>query len=350
MSVVDLLGSVLIALIPMAVAIVAAIGVLIAVRRASAAVRIGYALLVLALPVAVMLGFTRLLEEYAREMSAGLPVALFAFIGIPLMVVWWFRRRHPVRLETGAPAAPTVHSFRLTFRYWRLELALVVLLVLVVFTENPVSRMINDYAGRIHLKVATAHFDLSGHKFDVPVRFFYFVHEELGHWPRPGEGRHEPATLQLSTLLPDLRPYHHEDRDRWTRGDDALGDRVEIMLLNEPPPGFIGPMGRLARENPQDGRTSDDGLVMFETDPQETDPKGPGSSSFFVPKDASNDLVIRCAPPGEPPAPECIAMTAFRDDLALTYRFTLEHLPDWNRIDREVRQLLDSLSVEGDAP
>ncbi|AKJ96510.1 hypothetical protein TVD_13100 [Thioalkalivibrio versutus] len=350
MSVAGLMGSVLIALIPMAVAIVAAIGVLIAVRRASAAVRIGYALLILALPVAVMLGFILLLEEYGREISTGLPVALFAFIGIPLMAVWWFRRRHPVRLETGAPVSPTVRSFRLTFRYWRLELALVALVVLVVFTENPVSHKINDYAGRIYLNIATAHFDLSGHKFDVPVRFFYSVYEELGHWPYPREGRHEPATLQLSVLLPDLRPYHHEDRDRWTRDDDALGDRVEIALLNDPPLSFVGSMARLAREDPQDVRASDDDLAVFDIDPQEVSLKALGQPPFFIPEDASKNLVIHCAPPGDQPASECMAMTVFRDDLALTYRFAPEHLPDWQRMDREVRQLLDSLSVELDAP
>lgn len=65
----------------------------------------------------------------------------------------------------------------------------------------------------------------SGRKLNIPERYMYwegFI--KHGRWPRPKEGRVKVEAFNFDALLPDLRPFHQEDRAKW----EALGygDRV----------------------------------------------------------------------------------------------------------------------------
>ena len=72
-----------------------------------------------------------------------------------------------------------------------------------------------------------------------------------GRWPTPKKEVAQVDALNLSVLLPDIRPYYKEDDARWkVRGN---GDKAEVMIADA---------GKLARLRARVGTLAEAGSEM----------------------------------------------------------------------------------------
>ncbi|WP_028492214.1 hypothetical protein [Thioalkalivibrio sp. ALE19] len=327
-------------LIPYAIAFLAAVGILSERRRAAIRTRVFYAAAVLAVPPALMTGVAGLVESRHGE-AAFVAVVLLAFVVVPLALAWHFLRRHP---HPGTPD-PGLKSFRLSVGAWPRHITILGILAFVVAgvmgTLNPLTRLVYDRIGADHLEQEVVRAEVAGQHFDIPMRYFFMEgYAKRGYWPRPKEGRVEVEALAFSALLPDLRPYDPDEKHLWNIDGGGRGDRIDVTIWAED---FTENNVRAMRRGLDD---RDQRLPAEAAKPYgiELDNQGldvfRGAGVRFLPRDESEASVIYCADPENVPSPSCRVKSAFSHGIVLEYRFSLEYLPDWREIDRELGELV----------
>ncbi|WP_018868104.1 MULTISPECIES: hypothetical protein [unclassified Thioalkalivibrio] len=335
-------------LIPYVIAFLAAVGILSERRRALLPTRVRYAAVVLVTPPALMLGVGAFLGSSPGE-GAFVVVVLLAFVVAPLALAWHFLRRHP---HPGTPD-PGLKSFRLSVGAWPRHITILGILAFVVAgvmgTLNPLTQLVYDRIGADHLEQEVVRAEVAGQHFDIPMGYFFMEgYAKRGYWPRAKQGRVEVEALAFSALLPDLRPYHPDEKHLWNIDGGGRGDRIDVTIWAED---FTENNVRAMRRGLDD---RDQRLPAEAAKPYgiELDNQGldvfRGAGVRFLPRDESEASVIYCADPENVPSPSCRAKSAFSHGIALEYRFSLKYLPEWRRIDHDVKKLVDQLRAPGD--
>jgi hypothetical protein len=182
--------------------------------------------------------------------------------------------------------------------------------------------------------------ELSGKKFNIPVRYFYGESvEKRGGWQRPKEDRVKLDYIHISVLLPDLRPFYSQDSKRW----NALGhgDRLQAKLRkSRSGDWFESLMNRTASrvKNGLSVKLPDKyGLRAYQTQ------TGP----LYVPQDSDYEVVIRCNPPESVPSPSCDVKSSYpgRDDFAVEYYFSAKHFSQWRQINSSLMEKFQDFEI-----
>ncbi|NJM32209.1 MAG: hypothetical protein HC848_04220 [Limnobacter sp.] len=174
------------------------------------------------------------------------------------------------------------------------------------------------------------------HQFNIPMRYTYrMAIEKHGRWPKAKPNRVDAQYIRISTMLPDLKPYHVEDDEKWK----ALGwgDRLEATLSSETPRDFIKMREKFLNDEEKYFRRAEDkqGLLRFVG-------QGGFQDRYFA-KTSDLNLYFYCNP--EPKtagrSPSCTAYTRYGDNLSLNYSFAKEKLEEWKRIHTQFTTLLN---------
>lgn len=191
-----------------------------------------------------------------------------------------------------------------------------------------------------NLETQVARVEISGQRFNIPVRYMYrSAIEKYRQWPRTKKERVTVGAVGLSMLLPDLRPYYPEDDARWkVRGH---GERVDVDIMK--------PVGRddwyqwviddLSNEIAQGKATimaEQDGLVHVSRMLSET----------YYPAKNKGELLIGCDKNNPKLSPSCKVKSNYRSGVVLEYYFGLDFLPMWQQVDNGLKELLDRFSLD----
>lgn len=190
----------------------------------------------------------------------------------------------------------------------------------------------------LHDQVVKA--ELSGKKFNIPVRYFYGESvEKRGGWQRPNEDRVKVDYIHISVLLPDLRPFYSQDSKRW----NALGhgDRLQATLRkSRSGDWFESLMNRTASrvKNGLSVKLPDKyGLRAYQTQ------TGP----LYVPQDSDYEVIIRCNPTESVPSPSCDVKSSYpgRDGFAVEYYFSAKHFSQWRQINSSLMEKFQEFEI-----
>jgi hypothetical protein len=181
--------------------------------------------------------------------------------------------------------------------------------------------------------------DLAGVMMDIPLHYMYAQSiEKWGTWHRPEKERAKVSALHLSMLLPDLRPYHIRDADKWK--DSGHADRAEILVEIDKQPGkwfasLRKQMTEYAAAGKLDGKANDRyGLTHYSESNADT----------YLANDGL-ELSITCDRKDEmTPSPNCSVKASYGQGLTLNYFYGLESLPRWREIDGRLRQKMNKFT------
>lgn len=199
-----------------------------------------------------------------------------------------------------------------------------------------------------NLEIGVMRIEIGGHRFDVPLRYMYsHALATHGQWPTPKKEVVKVDALNLSVLLPDLRPYYREDDARWK--ERGHGDKVEVSLA-KPVGGLtawydwyessLGRTNQLAAEGRFYNKMADTGgLIHFSEK----------TSDRYYAQDGRR-LTISCDN-AEPPvglqefySPSCKVRSNYKPGLIVEYYYALKYLPQWKEIDDGLKAMFDKFA------
>lgn len=213
----------------------------------------------------------------------------------------------------------------------------------------------SDQKSQSNLDTGVMRIDIDGHRFDVPLRYMYsYALATYGRWPTPKKEVAQVDALNLSVLLPDMRPYYKEDDIRWKeRGN---GDKAEVMIAK-----FRGPKKNwgmrkmnqeFVAESPHYKREPDVHGLFHYGDANRL-PYDNGDRYFYLSQDRK--LEISCSPahPAEGVkgfwSPSCSVVSDYRPYLVLEYSYALKYLPQWKEIDDRMKAMFDKFAQSAQA-
>lgn len=191
----------------------------------------------------------------------------------------------------------------------------------------------------LHDQVVKA--ELSGKKFNIPVRYFYGESvEKRGGWQRPKEDRVKVDYIHVSVLLPDLRPFYSQDRKRW----NALGhgDKLQATLRKSRGGDWFESLANRTASRVKKGLSVKlpykYGLRAYQTQ----------TGLLYVSKDSDHKVIIRCDYPESVPSPSCDVKSGYTgwNDHVLEYYFSANYLPRWRQINSELIELFQEFQSE----
>lgn len=208
----------------------------------------------------------------------------------------------------------------------------------------------SEEKSKMNLDTGVVRVDIDGHRFDVPLRYMYsYAVETYGRWPTPKKEVKKVGALNISVLLPDLRPYYKEDEARWRmRGH---GDKAEVMIAK-----FRGP-----KENWEKGQSMSRELIEKFISEGRFYKKSPDVYDLIHYTDANKEpndngdtyfsknlkLELKCdsiKPPkgsGDFWSPSCKVTSNYGSGLVLEYYYALKYLPQWKEIDDGLKAMFD---------
>src|SRR5574337_797839 len=182
--------------------------------------------------------------------------------------------------------------------------------------------------------------EISGTRLNIPMRYMYGeAVEKWGGWPKAKKERKIVRSIRLSMLLPDLRGYFPQDDVRWKVL--GQGDKMRVLILEQDPSKNwfawsrettrnLALQGNLHKELP-----TIYGLSRFQ--------EGDGEEYFA---DDGRELILHCNSGASGPSPSCRAKSSYRYGIALQYTYSRSYLPEWERIDNDLKSLLEKLSSD----
>lgn len=191
--------------------------------------------------------------------------------------------------------------------------------------------------GRINLEGEVVRTQISGYKFDIPMRYFYWeAFVKHGYWPEASNKRTIVDAVSLSFLLPDLRPYQLEDEARWK--EPGWGEKLQVSIM-QPMQGselWFQSMRERYLTGKEPGtviRNPDEhGLISFDE----------GRKKTYFPLDSTVELTISCNLRKEIQFPSCHVKSNYKRGLVLEYSFGLEHFVRWWEIDKALKNVFDN--------
>jgi len=57
-------------------------------------------------------------------------------------------------------------------------------------------------------------YDIEGYKFDVPLKYYYLIHQKTNRWPTPKKER-QAAGPSIYVLLPDMLPFSEQTAEKF---------------------------------------------------------------------------------------------------------------------------------------
>lgn len=221
-------------------------------------------------------------------------------------------------------------------RLKQIAFSVLAVMLLVACDENTKEKSMEN------LEKGIVKIEISGHKFDVPLRYMYSeTYEKYGGWPTPKQERSSVDYLNMSVLLPDMRPYYPEDREKW----EALGngDKMRFSIskhkhsYGEKWLSYIYGLydsGLMKTHSVKNGDVY--GFVRF--DPAQ----GNGSSKLIRLDYPDTHMDCDLNPSPEMVSPGCSGETLYKDSILVSYSYSTKYLPVWEKIDEAIRKKLDS--------
>lgn len=179
--------------------------------------------------------------------------------------------------------------------------------------------------------------DISGYCFDVPLRYMYGeALEKWGDWPKAKKDRVKVDYLNLSMLLPELRPYYLEDDARWKIL--GHGERIDVLIMK-----LVGGddwfeiFVKITNDDVIRGRSHGEGeqygLNHFSEKRSDT----------YIAKDG-RALVMTCDKSNDISYPSCQIKSNYRKGVIFEYYYGLNYLPQWREIDDNLKALFDQFA------
>jgi len=202
----------------------------------------------------------------------------------------------------------------------------------------------SEEKSQLNLDTGVMRIEIGGHRFDVPLRYMYsYALATYGRWPSPKEEIAKVGALNISVLMPDMRPYFKEDDALWK--EKGHGDKVEVSIAE-----FRGPVS-----NWKSGYKINQELVdkfISENRFYKVAPEAYGlvhylektGDTYFS---KQGQLEIKCDPIKPPTglegswSPSCMIKSKYRPYLVLEYSYALKYLPQWKEIDDGLKAMFD---------
>lgn len=208
----------------------------------------------------------------------------------------------------------------------------------------------SEEKSQMNLDTGIIRIEIEGQRFDAPLRYMYsYGLATHGRWPTPKKEVAKVGALNLSVLLPDLRPYYPEDEARWK--ERGHGDKLEVLFMK-----FNGPKEKWGLRNEINiaheekfgiyVRAPDNHGLIHYTDANK-EPYDAGDKYFAT----DRQLRISCDSV-EPPdsnqkgfySPSCNVSSNYKHYLDLEYSYALKYLPQWKEIDDKLKALFDKFA------
>ncbi|VUZ26588.1 Uncharacterised protein [uncultured Comamonas sp.] len=178
---------------------------------------------------------------------------------------------------------------------------------------------------------------LNDRYYDIPQRYTYGqTIEKYGRWGTPKSERIKVGTMEITVLLPDMRPYFPEDDALWVK--TGWGAKVYANITNSlgASDWFDYIREKYINNTYQYYSRRDDvyDLMVFKSN-------GYSHDTYF-PKNDEVQLVISCSKGNEniPDfSPGCQVKSNYSPGIVLKYSYSKEYLPDWMKIDIELKRL-----------
>lgn len=166
---------------------------------------------------------------------------------------------------------------------------------------------------------------IEGDKFNIPLRYMYGeAIEKRGKWPSPKKERAKVGAINLSVILPELKPYYREDEHLWKLPGHGVQLRVSLMKPVGSKNWYTGLLNRMNK------RVQDGVRVKKENIYELFHFSGPRSDRFFPLEDLK--LAITCDKSEFVEYPSCKVKSNYDEGLVLEYYYGIEHLSSWKKM------------------
>jgi len=189
-----------------------------------------------------------------------------------------------------------------------------------------------------NLETGVVRIEIDGHRFNIPLRYMYGeAIVKYKRWPTPKKDRVQVGYLNLSMLLPDLKPYYPEDEVKWK--ELGPGDRIEVSIAkgSRGPDWYQAVLKRTMEGNFYQKEKNIYGLMHFS-------PKGELSPVYL--SIDKNPIYIYCSRPDLVDSPGCSVRSSYLTGVVLDYTYGVKYLPQWRKIDDALKKLFDKFALE----
>ncbi len=179
--------------------------------------------------------------------------------------------------------------------------------------------------------------ELAGKHFDIPVRYMYGrAMAYYGYWPTPKSGRTHVDYIDLTMLLPDLRPYYKEDDARWK--ELGHGDRVYVTFSSYPSIGgdvdlIKGNLDRYVKKGILKKEKVTFGLENY------VEVNSSFGNKIYI-KGGKNWIEISCR--HKVPSPGCRVNSEY-GDLGMSYSYSAKYVDKWEEVDNLLKEKFHSM-------
>jgi len=234
-----------------------------------------------------------------------------------------------VKLAVGSMSKPKLLSIAIPVK----RLLLFVFLVLAITScSSP-----ENEKSEVNLETSVVKIEIEGKRFDVPLRYMYGeAIIKYKRWPTPKKERVKVGALNLSMLLPGLKPYYPEDEAKWK--ELGPGDRIRVSIAKgKRESDWYQALLKQILENGFYYKEKDAyGLMHFP-------PKGRLSPLYLS---VNERVSIYCSRADLVDFPGCSVRSSYLNGIVLDYSYGVKYLSQWKTIDKKIKKLFDSFAVE----
>lgn len=211
-------------------------------------------------------------------------------------------------------------------------------LFMIIFFQLVGCGKTDEEKSQMNLDTGMVKILIEGNKFNIPLRYMYGeAIEKRGKWPTPKKVRAKVGAINLSVILPELKPYYREDEHLWKLPGHGVQLRVSLM---KPVGSKIWYAGLLNRMN----KRVQDGVRVKKKNIYELHHfSGPRSDRFFPLEDLK--LAITCDKSEFVEYPSCMVKSNYDEGLVLEYYYSKDALHEWKKIDLGIKKMFDKFRV-----
>lgn len=174
---------------------------------------------------------------------------------------------------------------------------------------------------------------IEGDKFNIPLRYMYGeAIEKRGEWPTPKKERVKVGAINLSLILPELKPYYLEDENLWKLPGHGVQVRVGLMKPVGSPSWHAWLIEYVNKRTLAGEYIKKNNIYGLHHYIEKIGDR-------YFPLDGLK-LTITCNKQGEVKYPSCKTKSNYRKGLVLEYYYGIEHLSDWKMIDHNLKKCL----------
>ena len=182
-------------------------------------------------------------------------------------------------------------------------------------------------------------YELAGHNFDVPLKYYHTIYLKTGKWPTPKKDRVKVKHFQVDALLPDFKPYSQENAEKFIEAGERDILHISFSLWDNIPIEELLSGYRKVYDVKNLGLSKNfPGLLQIEIKSKKT--KKIQNYLYLLPSEMrKNHFIITCQSGRQD---ESCHVTEKYKDIEISYYHNQRGLNNWQTIHNNVIKLLNS--------